>query len=204
MAQKNITLGLVAHVDSGKTTLTEAMLVGAGALRQAGRVDHGDAFLDTHALERSRGITIFAKEARLTLPHTALTLLDTPGHADFGAEMERTLQILDYAILVISGADGIQGHTETLWRLLNRYQVPTFVFVNKMDSPGADKTQLLAQLKKRFSDGCVDFTEPIDGERMEEIAMQNETAMDAYLDTETVPDETIRAVSCSPVISDQR
>lgn len=106
MAQKNITLGLVAHVDSGKTTLTEAMLVGAGALRQAGRVDHGDAFLDTHALERSRGITIFAKEARLTLPHTALTLLDTPGHADFGAEMERTLAVLDYAVLIISGTDG--------------------------------------------------------------------------------------------------
>ena len=105
MAQKNITLGLVAHVDSGKTTLTEAMLVGAGALRQAGRVDHGDAFLDTHALERSRGITIFAKEARLTLPHTALTLLDTPGHADFGAEMERTLAVLDYAVLIISGTD---------------------------------------------------------------------------------------------------
>ena len=113
MEKKNITLGLVAHVDSGKTTLTEAMLVGAGALRQAGRVDHGDAFLDTHALERSRGITIFAKEARLTLPHTELTLLDTPGHADFGAEMERTLSVLDYALLIISGTDGVQAHTET-------------------------------------------------------------------------------------------
>lgn len=124
MAQKNITLGLVAHVDSGKTTLTEAMLVGAGALRQAGRVDHGDAFLDTHALERSRGITIFAKEARLTLPHTELTLLDTPGHADFGAEMERTLSVLDYALLIISGTDGVQAHTETLWRLLERYRLP--------------------------------------------------------------------------------
>lgn len=131
MAQKNITLGLVAHVDSGKTTLTEAMLVGAGALRQAGRVDHGDAFLDTHALERSRGITIFAKEARLTLPHTALTLLDTPGHADFGAEMERTLAVLDYAVLIISGTDGVQAHTETLWRLLERYRIPTFIFISR-------------------------------------------------------------------------
>ncbi|MFR6411029.1 MAG: GTP-binding protein [Angelakisella sp.] len=147
MAQKNITLGLVAHVDSGKTTLTEAMLVGTGALRQAGRVDHGDAFLDTHALERSRGITIFAKEARLTLPHTALTLLDTPGHADFGAEMERTLAVLDYAVLIISGTDGVQAHTETLWRLLERYRIPTFIFVNKMDQPGADRALILRSRK---------------------------------------------------------
>ena len=155
MAQKNITLGLVAHVDSGKTTLTEAMLVGAGALRQAGRVDHGDAFLDTHALERSRGITIFAKEARLTLPHTALTLLDTPGHADFGAEMERTLAVLDYAVLIISGTDGVQAHTETLWRLLERYRIPTFIFVNKMDQPGADRALILEELQRKLSPACL-------------------------------------------------
>ena len=155
MAQKNITLGLVAHVDSGKTTLTEAMLVGAGALRQAGRVDHGDAFLDTHALERSRGITIFAKEARLTLPHTALTLLDTPGHADFGAEMERTLAVLDYAVLIISGTDGVQAHTEMLWRLLERYRIPTFIFVNKMDQPGADRALILEELQRKLSPACL-------------------------------------------------
>ena len=181
-------------MDAGKTTLSEALLYATGQVRKLGRVDHGDAFLDTDAMERQRGITIFTEPAVIATPDLTITLLDTPGHVDFSAETERTLAVLDYAILVISGADGIQGHTETLWRLLNRYQVPTFVFVNKMDSPGADKTQLLAQLKKRFSDGCVDFTEPIDGERMEEIAMQNETAMDAYLDTETVPDETIRAM----------
>ena len=191
---KRIVAGILAHVDAGKTTLSEALLYATGQVRKLGRVDHGDAFLDTDAMERQRGITIFTEPAVIATPDLTITLLDTPGHVDFSAETERTLAVLDYAILVISGADGIQGHTETLWRLLNRYQVPTFVFVNKMDSPGADKTQLLAQLKKRFSDGCVDFTEPIDGERMEEIAMQNETAMDAYLDTETVPDETIRAM----------
>ena len=191
---KRIVAGILANVDAGKTTLSEALLYATGQVRKLGRVDHGDAFLDTDAMERQRGITIFTEPAVIATPDLTITLLDTPGHVDFSAETERTLAVLDYAILVISGADGIQGHTETLWRLLNRYQVPTFVFVNKMDAPGADKTQLLAQLKKRFSDGCVDFTEPIDGERMEEIAMQNETAMDAYLDTETVPDETIRAM----------
>ena len=191
---KRIVAGILAHVDAGKTTLSEALLYATGQVRKLGRVDHGDAFLDTDVMERQRGITIFTEPAVIATPDLTITLLDTPGHVDFSAETERTLAVLDYAILVISGADGIQGHTETLWRLLNRYQVPTFVFVNKMDAPGADKTQLLAQLKKRFSDGCVDFTEPIDGERMEEIAMQNETAMDAYLDTETVPDETIRAM----------
>lgn len=191
---KRIVAGILAHVDAGKTTLSEALLYATGQVRKLGRVDHGDAFLDTDAMERQRGITIFTEPAVIATPDLTITLLDTPGHVDFSAETERTLAVLDYAILVISGVAGIQGHTETLWRLLNRYQVPTFVFVNKMDSPGADKTQLLAQLKKRFSDGCVDFTEPIDGERMEEIAMQNETAMDAYLDTETVPDETIRAM----------
>ena len=163
-------------------------------MRKLGRVDHGDAFLDTNAMERQRGITIFTEPAILATPDLTITLLDTPGHVDFSAETERTLTVLDYAILVISGADGIQGHTETLWRLLDRYQVPTFVFINKMDAPGADKSQLLAQLKKRFSDGCVDFTEPIVDTCMEEIAMQDETAMDAYLDTETVPEETIRTM----------
>ena len=191
---KRIVAGILAHVDAGKTTLSEALLYVTGQVRRLGRVDHGDAFLDTNAMERQRGITIFTEPAILATPDLTITLLDTPGHVDFSAETERTLTVLDYAILVISGADGIQGHTETLWRLLDRYQVPTFVFINKMDAPGADKSQLLAQLKKRFSDGCVDFTEPIVDTCMEEIAMQDETAMDAYLDTETVPEETIRTM----------
>ena len=177
MEKKNITLGLVAHVDSGKTTLTEAMLVGAGALRQAGRVDHGDAFLDTHALERSRGITIFAKEARLTLPHTELTLLDTPGHADFGAEMERTLSVLDYALLIISGTDGVQAHTETLWRLLERYRLPVFIFINKMDRPGADRDGILQNLQRKLSPACL----PADAEE-ETLALCNEGLMQEYLE----------------------
>lgn len=177
MEKKNITLGLVAHVDSGKTTLTEAMLVGAGALRQAGRVDHGDAFLDTHALERSRGITIFAKEARLALPHTELTLLDTPGHADFGAEMERTLSVLDYALLIISGTDGVQAHTETLWRLLERYRLPVFIFINKMDRPGADRDKILQNLQQKLSPACL----PADAEE-ETLALCNEGLMQEYLE----------------------
>ena len=177
MEKRNITLGLVAHVDSGKTTLTEAMLVGAGALRQAGRVDHGDAFLDTHALERSRGITIFAKEARLTLPHTELTLLDTPGHADFGAEMERTLSVLDYALLIISGTDGVQAHTETLWRLLERYRLPVFIFINKMDRPGADRDEILQNLQQKLSLACL----PADAEE-ETLALCNEGLIQEYLE----------------------
>ncbi|WP_432624286.1 GTP-binding protein [Bifidobacterium sp.] len=189
---KRIVAGILAHVDAGKTTLSEALLYSTGQVRRLGRVDHGDAFLDTDAMERQRGITIFTEPAVIDTPELTITLLDTPGHVDFSAEMERTLAVLDYAILVISGADGIQGHTETLWRLLGRYQVPTFVFVNKMDAPGADKSRLLAQLGKRFSDGCIDFTDP--GARMEDIAMQDEKATDAYLGTGTVPDETIRAM----------
>ena len=190
MAQKNITLGLVAHVDSGKTTLTEAMLVGAGALRQAGRVDHGDAFLDTHALERSRGITIFAKEARLTLPHTALTLLDTPGHADFGAEMERTLAVLDYAVLIISGTDGVQAHTETLWRLLERYRIPTFIFVNKMDQPGADRAHILEELQRKLSPACL----PHDTDE-EALALCDERLMAEYLESGTLTETNLPGLS---------
>lgn len=188
MEKKNITLGLVAHVDSGKTTLTEAMLVGAGALRQAGRVDHGDAFLDTHALERSRGITIFAKEARLTLPHTALTLLDTPGHADFGAEMERTLSVLDYALLIISGTDGVQAHTETLWRLLERYRLPVFIFINKMDRPGADRDEILQNLQQKLSPACL----PADAEE-ETLALCSEGLMQEYLEGGTLTAERLAA-----------
>lgn len=194
---KRIVIGILAHVDAGKTTLSEALLYATGSVRKLGRVDHGDAFLDTNTMERQRGITIFTEPAIITTPNLTLTLLDTPGHVDFSAEMERTLAVLDYAILVISGADGIQGHTETLWRLLKRYNVPTFIFVNKMDAPAADKTKLLNQLKKRFSDGCIDFTGAHDdnaalADVMEDIAMQSETAMESYLESGTIPDETIR------------
>lgn len=194
---KRIVTGILAHVDAGKTTLSEALLYATGNVRKLGRVDHGDAFLDTNTMERQRGITIFTEPAIVTTSNLTLTLLDTPGHVDFSAEMERTLAVLDYAILVISGADGIQGHTETLWRLLKRYNVPTFIFVNKMDAPAADKTKLLDQLKKRFSDGCIDFTGAHDdnaalADVMEDIAMRSETAMESYLEGGTIPDETIR------------
>ena len=160
---KRLVVGLLAHVDSGKTTLAEGLLYRAGVLRKLGRVDHRDAFLDTDSRERARGITIFAKQAVLALPAAAgaeaceLTLLDTPGHVDFSAEAERALQVLDYAVLVVSGTDGVQAHTETLWKLLARYRVPTFVFVNKMDLPGADAAVRLRELRGRFGDGCVDF-----------------------------------------------
>ena len=202
---KRIVTGILAHVDAGKTTLSEALLYTTGNVRKLGRVDHGDAFLDTNTMERQRGITIFTEPAIITTPNLTLTLLDTPGHVDFSAEMERTLAVLDYAILVISGADGIQGHTETLWRLLKRYNVPTFIFINKMDAPAADKTKLLNQLKKRFSDGCIDFTGAHDdnaalADVMEDIAMQSETAMESYLESGTIPDETIREMIADRVL----
>ena len=202
---KRIVTGILAHVDAGKTTLSEALLYTTGNVRKLGRVDHGDAFLDTNTMERQRGITIFTEPAIITTPNLTLTLLDTPGHVDFSAEMERTLAVLDYAILVISGADGIQGHTETLWRLLKRYNVPTFIFINKMDAPAADKTKLLNQLKKRFSDGCIDFTGAHDdnaalADVMEDIAMQSETAMDLYLESGTIQDETIREMIADRVL----
>ena len=202
---KRIVTGILAHVDAGKTTLSEALLYATGNVRKLGRVDHGDAFLDTNTMERQRGITIFTEPAIIATPNLALTLLDTPGHVDFSAEMERTLAVLDYAILVISGADGIQGHTETLWRLLKRYNVPTFIFINKMDAPAADKTKLLNQLKKRFSDGCIDFTGSHDDNAalvdvMEDIAMQSETAMELYLESGTIQDETIREMIADRVL----
>ena len=181
---KRLVIGILAHVDSGKTTLAEAMLYRAGVLRKLGRVDHRDAFLDTDAMERARGNTIFAKQAVLDLPadaagleETRLTLLDTPGHVDFSAEAERTLQVLDYAILVVSGTDGVQAHTQTLWNLLARYRVPTFVFVNKMDLPGADRAVRLRELRGRFGDGCVDFGPDAEADRAEALAMASETLM---------------------------
>ena len=156
---RKLVVGILAHVDAGKTTLSEALLYQSGALRRLGRVDHQDAFLDTDAMERERGITIFSKQAVFSLADTEVTLLDTPGHVDFSAEAERTLQVLDCAILVISGTDGVQGHTQTLWKLLERYHIPTLLFVNKMDLDGADRAGCLAQLRERLHDGCVDFTQ---------------------------------------------
>ena len=187
---KHICIGITAHVDAGKTTLSEAMLFRAGALKKMGRVDHRDAFLDTFALERERGITIFSKQAEFSLPHTEVTLLDTPGHVDFSAEMERTLQVLDYAVLVISGTDGVQAHTQTLWQLLRRYRVPVFVFVTKMDLPGAERAALMDDLRTHLSGACVDFTDP----DPEQIALCDEAALEQYLDTGALPDETVRAL----------
>lgn len=190
---KKLVIGILAHVDAGKTTLTEGLLYVGGALRKLGRVDHRDAFLDTFALERERGITIFSKQAVLPLDGLELTLLDTPGHADFSAEAERTLQVLDCAILVVSGADGVQGHTLTLWRLLERYGVPAFLFVNKMDQPGTDRAALLAELKSRLDGGCVDFSRP-EAEQGEEIALCGEEAMEEYLASGGLKDKTIAAL----------
>ena len=185
--RKQIVLGILAHVDSGKTTLSEAMLYRAGVTRRLGRVDHKDAFLDTDALEKARGITIFSKQALLTAGDTDITLLDTPGHVDFSTETERTLQVLDYAVLVVSGTDGVQSHTETLWRLLRRYHVPTFVFVNKMDLPGMERQELLAQLTRRLGEGFVDFGAE-QADRDEALALCDENLMDRMLDARQLQD----------------
>ena len=185
--RKQIVLGILAHVDSGKTTLSEAMLYRAGVTRRLGRVDHKDAFLDTDALEKARGITIFSKQALLTAGDTDITLLDTPGHVDFSTETERTLQVLDYAVLVVSGTDGVQSHTETLWRLLRRYHVPTFVFVNKMDLPGMERQALLAQLNRRLGEGFVDFGAE-QADRDEALALCDENLMDRMLDAGQLQD----------------
>lgn len=190
---KKLVVGILAHVDAGKTTLSEGMLYVSGAVRKLGRVDHQNAFLDTDALERQRGITIFSKQAVFTLPTVEVTLLDTPGHVDFSSEMERTLQVLDCAILVISGTDGVQGHTQTLWKLLERYHIPTLLFVNKMDLDGADRAGCLAQLRERLHDGCVDFTQEREGETLQEqVAMCEEATLERYLETGTVEDGDIR------------
>lgn len=188
---KRLVVGILAHVDSGKTTLSEAMLYRSGSLKRLGRVDKGDAFLDTYALERERGITIFSKQALLPLSDCQFTLLDTPGHVDFSPEMERTLQVLDCAILVISGTDGVQSHTLTLWRLLRRHAVPTFLFINKMDLPGAGHDARLSEVRARLSEGCVDFSAPADI-RDEAAALCDDSLLSRYLDTGSLDDETLR------------
>ena len=186
---KQLTVGILAHVDAGKTTLSEALLYLSGQTRRLGRVDHGDAFLDTDVQERERGITIFSKQAMLSLPHARVTLLDTPGHVDFSAEMERTLQVLDCAILVISGTDGVQAHTRTLWSLLEQYDVPTFLFVNKMDLNGSDRETLLLQLQRRLSSGCIDFADT--AARDEAAAMCDEAALEEYLNTGALEEDML-------------
>lgn len=189
--KRNVSIGLLAHVDAGKTTLSEALLYTVGAIRKLGRVDHKDAFLDTYELERNRGITIFSKQAVMELGDLQVTLLDTPGHVDFSAEMERTLQVLDYGILVVSGADGVQGHTQTLWNLLKRYQIPVFLFVNKMDQPGTDRQRLMEELKKRLDENCIDFSQIHDEEWQEQIAMCDEELLEQYVEEGTVEEGRI-------------
>lgn len=188
---ENIVMGILAHVDAGKTTLSEGMLYLSGTVRKLGRVDHKDAFFDTYSLERDRGITIFSKQAVFSLGNRRINLLDTPGHVDFSAEMERTLQVLDYAVLVISGADGVQGHTETLWKLLKLYEIPTFIFINKMDQPGTDRESLLTELKERLDEGCIVFGKGKNVESLEEIAMTDEAVLDYFMEHETVRNEDI-------------
>lgn len=195
MHHHKLVVGILAHVDAGKTTLAESILYTCGKLRTPGRVDHGDAFLDTYALERARGITIFSKQAQIGLGELDITLLDTPGHVDFSAEMERTLQVLDYAILVISGADGVQGHVETLWRLLKRYGIPVFLFINKMDQEGTDRGQLLLELQERLDERCLEFGPEAEQTNREQfldaVCMCSETLMEEYLDTSELARESI-------------
>ena len=193
---RRICIGILAHVDAGKTTLSEAILYKTGSIRALGRVDHRDAFLDTDQLERQRGITIYAKQAVFPLEEQEATLLDTPGHVDFSAEMERTLQVLDCAILVISGTDGVQAHTRTLWRLLERHRLPVFLFVNKMDLPGTDRDALLSALRTQLGEGCVDFG----GSRealLEEAATAGEEALTEYLDTGDLSRDTLAGLVAS-------
>ena len=185
--------GLLAHVDAGKTTLSEALLYTSGAKRTLGRVDHRDSFLDTHDLERSRGITIFSKQALMETDTRSITLLDTPGHADFAAEAERVMPVLDCAVLVISGTDGIQAHTLTLWRLLERYSVPVFLFINKMDLPGKNQQDILAQLQDQLSPGCIDFNAD-DDTIAENAAMCDEALLETYLESGIVTDANIRGL----------
>ena len=190
---KKIVTGIVAHVDAGKTTLSEALLYQSGSLRQAGRVDKGDSFLDTSQMEKQRGLTIFSHEAQLKSGQTDIALLDTPGHIDFAAQMEQVLQVLDYAILVISATDGIQGHTRMLWDLLKKYQLPVFIFVNKRDTPSADGPAMLSQLQELLDDGCLSFGDnQLDADTQENIALQDDQVLNAFLEKGKLDQQTIR------------
>ena len=184
---KKLVIGILAHVDAGKTTLAESLLYLTGSIRKFGRVDHKNAFLDNYDLERSRGITIFSKQAVISYKNLEITLLDTPGHVDFSAEMERTLQVLDYAILVISGSDGIQGHTETLWKLLCQYKIPTFLFINKMDLKVRDNQSLMDEFKEKLDEGCVDFSKGQDiNILMENLALCHESLLNQYIENGSI------------------
>ena len=189
---KRLAVGILAHVDAGKTTLSEAMLYAGGMIRHLGRVDKGDAFLDTYELEKKRGITIFSKQARLAWDDMDVTLLDTPGHVDFSAEMERVLQVLDYAVLVISGSDGVQGHTRTLWRLLARYQIPAFLFINKMDLAPGREQEILRDLKESLGGNFVDFGADGTESFYEEAAVSGEAELEEFLETGQVSKDAIR------------
>ena len=188
--KRHMSVGLLAHVDAGKTTLAEGILYRSGSIRKLGRVDHGNAFLDTYDLERRRGITIFSKQAELEIDGLSVSLLDTPGHIDFSAEMERTLQVLDYAVLVISGANGVQGSVQTLWRLLKQYEIPVFLFINKMDQPGTDKRKVLEELNQKLDSRCIDFDE-VRENFMEEVAMCDEALLELYLEQGNVSSDWI-------------
>ena len=192
-SKRKISAGLLAHVDAGKTTLSEALLYTTGARRQMGRVDHRDAFLDTHALERSRGITIFSKLARMETAHLDVTLVDTPGHVDFAAEAERTMPVLDCAVLVINGTDGVQAHTVTLWDLLRRNQVPTFLFINKMDLPGKERESLMKELQERLDPHIVDFGLE-EEELFEQCAVCDDALLEQYLEYGEVTDANLRGL----------
>ncbi len=195
MKNNRLVVGILAHVDAGKTTLAESMLYTTGKIRNIGRVDHGNAFLDTYELERARGITIFSKQAEIELPTKSITLLDTPGHVDFSAEMERTLQVLDYAILVISGADGVQGHVQTLWQLLKHHKIPVFLFINKMDQEGTDRAGLMSELQKRLDEHCIDFSDDVrDDDFYESLALADEQLLEQFLEGETITGEKIQTI----------
>ena len=191
---KKLTMGILAHVDSGKTTFSESLLYACGSIRKAGRVDHGDSTLDTNEIERSRGITVFSKQAVLNLQDMQIYLLDTPGHVDFSPEAERVLQVLDCAVLLVSASEGVQSHTLTLWHLLKSYNIPTFIFINKMDLPTSDGQRVFERLKKELSADCVNFDIP-QRQLMEEIALRDEQAMDSYISQGRISDEVvIRAI----------
>ncbi|CAJ1175443.1 translation elongation factor (GTPase) [Companilactobacillus paralimentarius DSM 13238 = JCM 10415] len=189
---KHIVTGIVAHVDAGKTTLSEALLYKTGQLRKLGRVDNGDAFLDSDDLEKKRGITIFSHQANLQYENLRLTLLDTPGHVDFASQTEQVLSVLDYAILVVSATDGVQGYTKTLWNLLQNYHIPTFIFVNKIDATGVDQAQVLEDLQNKLSAGCITFSNELSDDTYEEIALQNDNILNQFLESGTLTDDTIR------------
>ena len=197
---KNLIVGLLAHVDAGKTTLSEALLYESGKLKKIGRVDNKDAFLDTDEMERERGITIFSKQAAISFEEMQITLMDTPGHVDFSAEMERTLQVLDYAILIISAADGVQAHTRTLWRLLKRYKIPTFLFVNKMDQTEKEEEELITNLQDNLDNGCVSFKKQEGEEFFDTVSMCDEEIMEEFLTTGQIEENHIRKlITCRKI-----